>query len=492
MPYKTARPMEVRRMADVNPFYLGTFVVYLIIVLALGVWGYTKTSDVMDFWVFGQEMGPWLATWSFVANFVSAVSVIGFIGAVYGEGYTLMTHTIFGLMLGISALYFVVDRIRNLDVLTFPDLIANVTGYQIARPIAGTVLLGNAWIYLIMQLVGASLLVTTITGAPYRYMVWVIGTVFIVYTVLGGMVSVAWTDLLQGTLMVGAVLLSLGYMMFDLGGFTAINQQFASIDSSYVHPTAEGAYTLIGIAAIIVAFFGTIFTEQNYIVRIAATRDVRAAKLHLAASGVILAVFYTALVVLGGATTVALETTGLSVETQDNAFPTLITDYVPSSVGVIIILAVMSAILSTTDTRLHSTGITTARDLYSYFRPESSDDTQLKVSRMATVFFGITATAAAVNPPGSIIELYNFRAVLLTSAFLIPVYGGLYWVGLSSRAILASVVTGAILGVGAEFAGGLYGVPSAFVGLGSALLVLFIGHVLLSDSEPKGGTIASD
>ncbi|RZV06456.1 sodium/proline symporter [Natrinema hispanicum] len=479
-------------MAEINPFYLGTFIVYLAIVLAIGIWGYTKTSDVMDFWAFGQEMGPWLATWSFVANFVSAVSVIGFIGAVYGEGYTLMTHTIFGLMLGISALYFVVDRIRNLNLLTLPEIIASVTGYQVARPIAGTVLLGNAWLYLIMQLVGASLLVTTITGVPYRYMVWVIGIVFIAYTVLGGLVSVAWTDLLQGTLMVGAVLFSLAYMAFDLGGFTTINQQLASVDPSYVLPTGGGAYTVIGIVATIVAFFGTIFTEQNYIVRIAATKDVRAAKIHLAAAGFILTVFFSALVVLGGATTVALETNEMAIQTQDAAFPTLITDYVPSGIGVVIILAVMSAILSTTDTRLHSTGITTARDIYSYFRPDSSDEAQLKVSRVATIVFGITATAAAVNPPGTIIELYNFRAVLLTSAFLIPVYMGLYWGGLSGRAILASVVTGALLGVGTEFAGGLFGVPSTFVGVGSALLVLLIGHLLLSGNEPKGRSMAGD
>ncbi|QLG28882.1 sodium:solute symporter family protein [Halorarum halophilum] len=479
-------------MAEINPFYLGTFVVYLLIVLAIGLWGYTQTSDVMDFWAFGQEMGPWLATWSFVANFVSAVSVIGFIGAVYGEGYTLMTHTIFGLMLGTSALYFAVDRVRNLDLLTFPDIIASVTGYQVARPIAGTVLLGNGWLYLVMQLVGASLLVTTITGVPYEYMVWVIGIVFIAYTVLGGLISVAWTDFLQGTLMVGAVLLALGYMIFDLGGLTSINQQFASLNAANVHPTGQGAYTAIGIIATIVAFFGTIFTEQNNIVRIAATKNVRAAKIHLAAAGVILSVFYSALVILGGATTVALDSNGMAVQTQDAAFPALITNYVPSGVGVIIILAVMSAILSTTDTRLHSTGITTARDIYSYFRPDSSDDSQLKVSRVATIVFGITATAAAVNPPGTIIELYNFRAVLLTSAFLIPVYLGLYWVGLSGRAILASVVTGAILGVATEITGGLFGIPSTFIGVGAATLVLVVGHMLLGGSEPKGGAMAGD
>lgn len=478
-------------MADVDPFYLGTFLIYLAVVLAIGVWGYTKTSDAMDFWAFGQDMGPWLATWSFVANFVSAVSVIGFIGAVYGGGYSLMTNTIFGLMLGISALYFVVDKIKDLDLLTFPDIIANITGFESARPIAGVVLLSNAWLYLIMQLVGASLLVTTITGVPYEYMVWVIGIVFIVYTVLGGLVSVAWTDLLQGTLMVGAVLFGFGYMLFDLGGLVAINQQFAALEPTNVQPMSEGG-TIIGIVASIVAFFGTIFTEQNYIVRIAATRDVRAAKIHLAASGFILSIFFSALILLGGATTVALNSNGLGVEAQDAAFPALITEYLPSGIGVVIILAVMSAILSTTDTRLHSAGITTARDIYSYFRPNSNDESQLRVSRIATIIFGIAATAVAVDPPGTIIGLYNLRAVLLTSAFLIPVYVGLYWAGLSGLAIIGSIVVGAISGVGADLAGGLFGIPATFIGVGSAILVLVITHILLPGTKPKGGSTVGD
>ena len=128
-------------MSDVNPFYLATFVVYLLIVLALGVWAQRRTKDVMDFWVMGQEVGPVLATWSLIANFVSAVSVIGFVGAVYLEGYAIIGHTVLGLMLGLAALYFVVGFVRPLNVLTFPDLVARLTGYQISRPLAGSILL---------------------------------------------------------------------------------------------------------------------------------------------------------------------------------------------------------------------------------------------------------------------------------------------------------------------------------------------------------------
>ena len=467
----------------VNPFYLGTFVVYLLLVLAIGAWGYTKTTNVGDFWVYGKELGPWLATWSYVANFVSAVSVIGFIGAVYGGGYSILTGVILGLMLGVSALYFVVHKVRELDQVTFPDIIRELTGREIARPIAAVPLLANAWVYLIMQLVGASLLVTTITGVPYRYMIWVIGFVFVAYTVMGGLVSVAWTDLIQGTVMVTTVLAALVFIVIDQGSLTAINTQFTQLQAANTMPLGDGAYTLLGLAGSLVAFFGTIFTAQGTIIRINATKDIRTAKIHLAFGGLILSVFYCALILLGGGVTVALENAGLAgFENVDQAFPVFITDYLPTGIGIVVILAVMSAILSTTDTRLHSTGVTTARDIYDWYADDASDRQLMKVSRIATVFWGLTATAMAVNPPGTIITLYTFRAILLTSAFLIPIYLGLYWTGVAGNAIIASIVAGTLLGVGWDLSGGFLGVPATFMGVGAAIAALVIGHLVWSES----------
>lgn len=464
-------------MSEVNPFYLGAFITYLLVVLGIGVWAYKRTKDVMDFWVMGQNMGPVLATWSLIANFVSAVSVIGFVGAVYTEGYAIIGHTVMGLMLGLTALYFVVGYVRPLNVLTFPDLVARVTGYQISRPIAGTILLISGWLYLVMQLVGAGLLVTAITGVPYQYMVWVIGAVFIIYTVMGGLVSVAWTDLLQGVLMVSAVIIALVYMVNDLGGLTAMNESLAAIDPARVSPTAGGAYTLVGIAATFLAFFGTILTEQDMLIRIAACRDVRTAKIHVAGAGLVLSILYAGLILLGGATTVALLGAGLGVENPDAAFPTLLTQYVPTGVGVVIILAVMSAILSTTDTRLHATGMTVARDLYSWMRPNADDHRLMKVSRISTIVLGLSATAIAVDPPGTIISLYGLRAVLLTTAFFLPVYVALFWADLDGRAVLTAVAGGGIVGLFTQLNGGGLGpFPSTFLGMGTAATLLLLTH----------------
>lgn len=478
-------------MATVNPYYLGVFIVYLLVLLGVGVWAYTRTDDVMDFWVFGQKMGPQLATWSLVANFVSAVSVIGFTGAVYAGGYSLMTTTILGLMLGLSGLYFVAGRVRTLNVLTFPDLIARVSGYESARPIAGSVLLLNGLLYLIMQLVGAGLLITAITGVSYEIMVWVIGLVFILYTVLGGMVSVAYTDLVQGIIMVAALAIVFVYMLFDQGGLTEINLKLAALDSSLVHPTAEGKYTLVFIAASFLAFFGTLLTEQDMLIRIASTKNVRTAKTHIAIAGVVISVFYCLLILLGGATSIALRSAGIPIATPDAAFPTLITQYVPTGVGILIILGVMSAILSTTDTRLHAIGMTAARDIYSYFNPGAGERKMMRVSRTVTVLLGVVATAAAYDPPGTIITLYSLRAVVLSSAFLVPVYMAAYWAGLEGRAVLMGILGGGAVGLGSHLMGGGIGpIPSTFAGVGAAITFLLAAHLYFRSHRIGSGSVA--
>ena len=215
------------------------------------------------------------------------------------------------------------------------------------------------------------------------------------------------------------------------------------------------------------------------LIRIASTRDVRTAKLHIALGGVILSVFYCLLILLGGATSAALRGRGIEIATSDAAFPTLITQYVPTGIGVLIILGVMSAILSTTDTRLHAIGMTAARDIYSYFRREADERRLMRVSRTVTVLLGLLATAAAYDPPGTIITLYGFRAVILTSAFLVPVYAAVYWTELAGRAIVAGMAGGAVVGLATHLMGGGIGaVPSTFLGVGAAVTLLVLVHFL--------------
>ena len=259
-----------------------------------------------------------------------------------------------------------------------------------------------------------------------------------------------------------------------------MNERFAAIDAAYITPLGGGAYTLLTITSSIVASFGTIFTAQNYVIRINATKDIETTKFYLAMGGVIIGSFFVVTSILGAATGVALNNAGLTVADPDRAFPVLIMQYLPTSIGMIIILGVMSAILSTTDTRLHSIGITATRDIYDYFRPGASDERQLEISRATTVAFGLLATAIGANPPGSIFQLYNFRAVLLTTALLVPVYVALYWRGLDGRAILASMGLGAAFGVGTQLIGGsLMDIPAALLGVSVATAALVDGHYAL-------------
>ncbi|MHC3439188.1 sodium:solute symporter family protein [Natrialbaceae archaeon A-gly3] len=466
---------------DANPFYLGAFVVYLLVVLLIGLWANTQSDSKEDFWIFGNDLGKWLATWSLVANFFSAVALIGTVGQAAQVGYVLATAVSLGLILGIVGFYFISHRIRKLNMITFPDIVAEITNREYARPITGFILLLSAWIFLVMQLVGSGFLITTITGVSYENMVWLIGFVFIAYTVLGGLVSVAWTDLVQGTIMVALIVLSTGYLIADLGGITAVNQQFAEINPAAVQPLGGGVYSLVGAIGSILAFFGSIFVSQALILRINATKDVKTTKFHLAVGGFIISIFLVTIILLSAGTAVALESAGLSVSNPDQMFPLLITEYFPTVIGTVIILGIMGAILSTTDSLLHAIGVTFARDIYDYFRPGTPDSHQLQVSRASTVVFGVLAILISINPPGTVFALYEFRALFITSALLIPVYGALYWHGVAQHAVLASMIAGAVGSVGSVAAG--VPLPPTIVGVAAAALVLVGGHVVLNGRQ---------
>jgi len=455
-----------------NPFYLGAFVLYLLLILAIGAWAYGKTQTRDDYWVYGKALGWRLATWSLVANFFSAVALIGVVGQFAQEGYHVLVGTQFGLTLGVGLAYFVSLRIRAFDEITVSDIVARITGRAYTRPITGTVLFANSFVFLVLQLVGGSVLVTTITGVPYRYMVWVIGAVFVSYTVAGGLASIAWTDLLQGTLMVVLMVCTAGFLLFDLGGFTAMNEQFAAMDPLHVTPLG-GTRTVIGTAGLTLAFVGSVLTNQTGVILINSTADSRATRSFLATGGLIIACFSVVVVVLGVGTGVALETAELPLSDPDRAFPLLISRVLPTGIGTVVILGLMSAILSTTDTRLHALGVTFTRDIYAYFRPGASDERQLSVSRYSTLVFGLLATAISADPPGTIYLLFRVQAVILTTGLLVPLFAGLYWRGVDGRTLVSSMVVGAVSGIGVGVAGGtVLGVCFAALGLYLVLSLL--------------------
>ncbi|GAB3030792.1 sodium:solute symporter family protein [Natronobiforma cellulositropha] len=465
-------------MSEINTLYLGAFVVYMLVILGVGLLGYQRVTNTDDFWIFGRELGPWLATMSYVAHFVSAVSIIGFVGAVFGQGYSTLTGIILGLMLGISGFYFVVPKIREFGSVTLSDIVVELTGYDVARPLTGTVLLANAWVFLIIQLTGASVLVATLTGVPYTYMVLIIGAVFTAYAALGGLVSVSYTDFVQGLLMVGLVAVAFVYLVADLGGITSINQQFTALDPTYTAPFGAAGFAALGFLGALITFFGSIFTSQSEIIRTNAIRDDRTARFHVAAGGVIVSVFYVVLMIVGAATVVALHNAGVSVSNPDEAFPLLLTEYLPTSLGIVISVAILSGILSTTDTRLHACGVTCSNDIFSYFADDPDDAQLLRVSRLATVAFGIAAAAIAIDPPGTIIVMYEWRAILLTSALLVPVYAAMYLVDIPGKAIVSAIAIGFVLGTTWEFLGGPLGLPAALLATTVAFVVLLAGRAL--------------
>ena len=130
--------------------------------------------------------------------------------------------------------------------------------------------------------------------------------------------------------------------------------------------------------------------------------------------------------------------------------------------------------------------MTCSNDIFTYFVEDPSDAQLLRVSRISTVVFGIAAAAIAIDPPGTIVVMYEWRAIFLTSALLVPVYAAMYVSDVPGVAILSSIVIGLLFGTVWESLDAPVGIPTALLATSIALLVLLVGrHVWRErDLEP--------
>jgi len=195
-----------------QPVLVG-FIVYLVIVLCAGFYTVRLTRDLKDFALGGQRLGPWVIAFSERASGESAWLIIGLPGAALVAGL-LELWTVVGCVGGIIFSWYVIaHRLRiataKTNALTLPELLA--TRYQdergFLRLIASLIITFFFTFYVAAQFSGAGK-VLNVTFGLTEMQGMLLGVVIIVfYTLMGGFYAVAWTDLIQGIIMIGTLVI---------------------------------------------------------------------------------------------------------------------------------------------------------------------------------------------------------------------------------------------------------------------------------------------
>lgn len=439
----------------VDMVYLGWFVFYLLLVLGIGIWGWRNTTTQADFATASQGLSLPLAMGSLFASFMSALTVIGGVGYASEYGWAFMTLYTVGAVGGMMFLSLTAKKWQNIQVNSLSEMIRVRYGSDLLQALTAAIIVFTYAIILIAQLFGIGFIVEGIIGISMPVGILSVGLFFVVYTILGGMKSVARTDLLQaGVMGLGVLIMAvvvIGRVLNDpANSFT----DMASYNDVYGGSTPDN----LGVFALFLVFGLGIAIHPYYVQRVIAAEDVKTARLVPAVNSMAVIVFYMLITVVGiGGALYLPEQTG------DTMAPAIITELVGGVLGAVAMMAILAGVQSTTDSLLHIVGVYTSNDIYGvYFADDPSDADLLRWSRIFTGVFGIVVVAIATYQAAfgqleliAVIGAYGWGT--LGGSLFVAVAAGMFWKRATTEGAIAAVVLG--------FLGGVVGRPLAQQGI---------------------------
>lgn len=427
------------------------FIIYIVVILGVGYWGYTKTKTLADFYLAGRKINKWIGAATFGATFVSAITFVGWVGFGWQFGTAIIPVYVLGCLLGFVVWAIVAPKINILAhrnaANTPTDFYAGRFDSSFLRLYTSGFTIVGFVIYLVIQLIGTGILFEIILGIPFATAVIILGLVYAAYTLLGGMKSVAWTDAIQFAVFIVATIVAFVYVLPLVGGLGAMNASLADIDVSLLSLNFGGVFSWLWIFGIFFSIVVVIPLHYGYIARSMACKSPREARGMIGIGSAVLMIFYIAIVVIALSTRVLIPDVAALPET-DAAFPTLVLDFFPTVLGGVILAALAAAVMSTTDSVLLQIGSNAANDIYSKsINPDASKKRIFVVVRAVIVVFAVIAILLALTKPAAIWTIYNFFTVFLVCPYAAIFFLGLYWKRATKTGAIVGAVSGGAIGI---------------------------------------------
>ncbi|MGI6029816.1 MAG: sodium:solute symporter family protein [Candidatus Heteroscillospira sp.] len=450
---------------------LGTVAVYMVVMLAIGMAFKDKASDKDGYFLSGRQLPTPVVMLTFAATWIGASATLGKAGLAYENGVSAIAPT-----LGTFAAFFVFSafsgRIRKIGaeygIASIPDLFFKRYGKWpalIASVIIAWTMIGTTG----TQMIASSSVLEMIfqpLGITYSTALVISTVVVIFYTCLSGMYGVAYTDVVQGLLLLAiiGVLLPVATLA-KAGGLAAAIEV---LPPSYFDLKLDGS------------MFGYAFTSFLYFVagppywqRAFSASSSKSAQ-RGAIGGNIIIIFYSAMVVLVGILAAVIYTEIPDNVSHEMVLLLLTRDLMPPMVHALTVAAVVAVIMSTTDSYLILAAQTVACDVIGRIRPGISHDGLIRLSRWSVGLVGAGALVFALNFQ-NIFQAFMLSLTLFSAAIAVPCLAALF----SRRATKQGMIAGMLSGLASAlvWSGILHnpgGVSEAIVGSCVSLVALIL------------------
>ena len=427
---------------------------YLFSLIGIGLAGRLARKDntLSDFYLAGRGMGVFVLLLTLYATQYSGNTMIGFAGKAYRGGYQSLVMVVFmSSIIGAYLIY--APKLFRLSkkhgFITTGDFIHHRfknTALTIIIVLLSIVALGN---YILTNLKAIGYIVVAATGGKIGFAqgIIILSLIMVIYETLGGMRSVAWTDVIQGVILLLGVILIFIVIQIEYGGMVTSADIIKSNNPKFFIPP-DWTEKRLWLSTIGLAFFG-ISVYPHAIQRIYAAKDESTLKRSLQIMVFMPLVTTMFMVVVGWvglAQFPALDRQGSEQITimmlQD------ISTKIPA-MGIMIVLflsAAVAAIMSTVDSALLAISSMVTKDLWGRLQPDKTQGELIRLGKIISWLVMGMAIFLAIELPQTIWRLMEIKLELLCQ--IAPaIFLGLHIKRLRSTAVLAGVITGALTAI---------------------------------------------
>ena len=387
--------------------------IYLVGITLFGLRFRKRQRSMRDYFLADRNIPWWAISLSIVAAETSTLTIISIPGLAYDTNLMFL-QVVMGYVVGRVVISFVLlPQYFRGDLYTAYELIERRFGGRLRSLTAGLFLITRAAaegvrVYAVSIVVGIAL------GTGEVSSIAIITALTLIYTFEGGLAAVIWTDVVQTVIYVGGTLVGVFTILHLVpGGWSAIHSLAASTGKLQMFdftPTVWKPYTfwagVLGGAFLTTASHGT---DQLIVQRLLAARNQKQSVIALLSSGGAI-LFQFALFLMVGVMLFAFyhQQPSATFGKADRIYPTFIVHEMPHGISGLLIAAILAAAMSNLSAALNSLSSSSMMDFYLRRRPEVSERTKMRISRISTVLWAALLFALAVlslHKVGRVIEV---------------------------------------------------------------------------------------
>lgn len=403
---------------------------YFMVLLIVGFIGSQRAKTSDDYLVAGRRLGYGMFVGCLCALLLGGASTIGTASLGYNFGISgLWLVTMLGLGIAFIGI-FLVKKIFKLKVFTISQLLSHRFGEKVGY-MSAAVSAVYAMMVCTTQIIAMGTTVQVLAGWESGISKLVVGSIVVLYTILGGMWAITLTDLIQFILIViGIMFVMLPQSISGAGGFTALQ---AALPASYFNVTAIGWGTII--EYVFLYCLGAM-VGQDIWQRFFTAKSVKVAR----AGGISVAIFALLYAVTCSLIGMCARVVIPNIEDTQLVFSTFAKVILPKGLLGIVLASVISVLMSTASGTLLASSSLISNDIIKpLFAPDVKDENFLKISRISSTVIGILSIVAAVAIDNVLIAL-DISYAILSGVLFFPIILGIFWKQATAKAALISIV----------------------------------------------------